>query len=48
MSIFNPRENEQLASQIQNIVSVIDTNGNSLINNFMLKSGDIMTGNLLL
>ena len=48
MSIFNSRENEQLTSQIQNIVSIIDINGNSLINNFMLKSGDVMTGNLLL
>ena len=43
-TIFNPRQ----VPSITNTVSVVDTNGNSLANNFLVKSGDVMNGSLVL
>lgn len=43
-TIFNPKQ----VPAITNTVSVVDTNGNSLANNFLVKSGDVMYGNLIM
>ena len=42
-TIFNPKS----TAMITNTVSVIDVNGNSLINDFIRKTGDVMEGNLI-
>lgn len=41
--IFNPTTITE-TNKITNIVSVIDSNGNSLLNDFISKTGDTITG----
>ena len=42
--VFNPKQ----IPSITNTVSVIDSNGNSLVNDFIRNTGDIMKGDLVL
>lgn len=48
MSVLNPKETSTSINEIQTIVAVVDTNGNSLLDNYLSRNGDIMTGNLIL
>jgi hypothetical protein len=49
MSIFNPKQiTLSDTNKITNIVSVVDKDGFSLLNDFLSKTGDAMTGTLQL
>ena len=48
-NVFNPKNNGvSSTSQLVNIVSVVDKSGVSLLNDFISKSGDTVTGSLYL